>query len=362
MRRRCPVPAERIPPDELARRLAARMQALAPELIPRGRRQGAEWVAGDLAGSAGGSLSIRLTGAKAGVWRDFSTDAGGDALALVAAVRFNGAIGPAMQWARAWLGISDEALPPSAEQRQADITRRQAAANDDAERRRRHAVALFLEAQERIAGTPAEAYLRGRAIELAELGRQPRCLRFHPACWCTEAQAKLPALLAAIHDAEGTHVATHRTWLAHRQGEWGKAAVPNPKKTIGSYAGGSIRLWRGSSGRSLRDAPAGEACAVAEGIETALSVAIARPDLRVLAAVSLANMARLELPEAIATVILCADNDGCNDQAAALVVAAARRLAGQGRAVRIARAPDGKDFNDTLRAGDQVARASGSPA
>jgi hypothetical protein len=348
---------------EIAALLAQRMPALAAELIPTGRREGAEWVAGDLRGAPGGSLSIRLAGAKAGVWRDFATDEGGDALSLVAAVHCAGDIGQAMRWARSWLGLSADRPPPSQADRRAALAQRQAHAEQDAEQRRRAAVALFLGAQERIGGTPAAAYLAARAIDLAELGRQPRCLRFHPACWCAEAEQKLPALLAAINDASGEHVATHRTWLARgADGAWGKAPVANPKKTLGPYAGGCIRLWRGVSGRPLREARPGETCAIAEGIETALSVALACPELRVLAAVSLANMARLDLPPAIATVILCADNDTGNDQAAGLVQRAAARFAAEGRAVRIARAPAGKDFNDTLRAGDRIGAAGGGAA
>lgn len=336
---------------ELARMLGARMASLAPELLPTGRREGAEWVAGDLAGTPGRSLSCRLTGPRAGVWKDFASGEGGDALALVAAVHYRGDMGQAMRWARAWLGLGNDApRTTQAERREADEHRTAEAARE-AEARRRAAVALFLDARERIAGTPAGDYLRGRGIDLAELGRQPRCLRFHPAAWCAEAGAKLPALLAAINDADGQHVATHRTWLTRAaSGTWCKAPLRDPKKSLGSYAGGCIRLWRGATGRNLRDAQPGEAVAIAEGIETALSVAVACPELRVLAAVSLANMARVQLPAAIGTVILCADNDGDNAAAAELVTRAAERFAREGRAVRIARAPVGKDFNDTLRA------------
>lgn len=330
--------------------LAARMPQLAAELVPGGRREGAEWVAGDLTGAPGRALSIRITGHKAGVWRQFNSDQGGDALALVAAARCDGSIGQAMKWSRAWLGLSPELPRITAAERQAADALRAADDAREVEARRRAAVALFLEAAERLPGTPAADYLAARGIELAELGRQPRCLRFHPACWCGEAGTKLPALLAAINDAAGEHVATHRTWLAREDaGQWGKAPVPNPKKTIGTYAGGAIRLWRGAGGRALRDARAGETVAIAEGIETALSVALACPELRVLAAVSLANMARLELPPAITGIVLCADNDTGNDQATALLTRAADRFAAEGRQVRIARAPRGKDFNDTLR-------------
>lgn len=336
---------------ELARMLGGHMATLAPELLPGGRREGAEWVAGDLTGGPGRSLSVRLTGGKAGVWADFASGEAGDALALVAAVHFRGDIGLAMRWARAWLGLSQDAPRTTPAERRAADERREAEAAREAEGRRRAAVALFLEARERIAGTPAGDYLAGRGIDLAALGRQPRCLRFHPAAWCAEAGAKLPALLAAINDGDGQHVATHRTWLARdASGTWCKAPLRDPKKSLGSYAGGCIRLWRGSTGRNLRDAQPGEAVAIAEGIETALSVAVACPELRVLAAVSLANMGRLILPAPIATVTLCADDDGDNLAAAELVTRAAERFAREGRAVRIARPPQGDgDFNDTLR-------------
>jgi hypothetical protein len=335
---------------ELARMLGARMATLAPELLPGGRREGAEWVAGDLTGGPGRSLSVRITGAKAGVWQDFATGEGGDALALVAAVHYRGDMGQAMRWARAWLGLGHDMPRTTPAERRAADERREAEAAREAEGRRRAAVALFLEARERIAGTPAGEYLAARGIDLAGLGRQPRCLRFHPAAWCAEAGQKLPALLAAINSDSGEHVATHRTWLARGpSGSWGKAPLRDAKKSLGSYAGGCIRLWRGSTGRSLRDAQPGEAVAIAEGIETALSVAVACPELRVLAAVSLANMARLILPAAIGTVILCADDDGENLAAAELVTRAAERFAREGRGVRIARPPQGhKDMNDVL--------------
>jgi phage/plasmid primase-like uncharacterized protein len=202
---------------------------------------------------------------------------------------------------------------------------------------------------------PVDLYLAGRGIALAELGRAPRALRWHPEVWNQEKRGPLPAMLAAITDGAGVHVATHRTYLARdADGGWQKAALADAKKTLGSYAGGFIPLWRGASMKPLRDAPEGEAVAIAEGIETALSVALACPELRVLAAVALANMARVTLPPAVAEVILCADNDADNAKAGALLERAADRFLAEGRAVRIARPPVGKDFNDTLRSERQA--------
>lgn len=349
---------------DLSAMLAARMALLAQQVLPGGKRIGSEWVCGDITGKPGRSLSVRLTGPKAGIWSDFGGGGGGDALALVAAVHFRGDVRQAMDWSRKWLGLPANGSGPIAAPIPPPVAPAAPGAAADEAQRRRKAVAPFLAGQERLNGTPAAAYLAARAIDLADLGRQPRCLRFHPACWCAEANRELPALLAAIHDATGQHVATHRTWLAQSPtGRWVKAPVANPKKTLGSYMGGAVRLWRGASGRPLEDVQDGEAVALAEGLETALSVALACPELRVLAAVSLPNLARVILPPAVRQVILCADNDDPgNTAAAAALDRAARRFAEQGRCVRIARSPIGKDFNDCLRGEDPKAHQQGQPA
>ncbi len=339
---------------DLARALAGRVPALAAELLPAGRREGHEWRVGSLAGEQGRSLAVHLSGARAGVWSDFSSGEAGDALDLVAAVLFSGDTKPAMEWARRWLGLAPGA---PATMRQARQEARQPAGpppiDAEAEERRGAARRLFLAARAELRGTPAAHYLAGRGIDLAELGRQPGSLRFHPALHNAESGRAWPALVAAISDAAGEHAATHRTWLAEGEGgRWIKAPLRDAKMTLGSYAGGCIRLWRGASGKPLGQAAPGEAVAIAEGIETALSVAVAVPERRVLCAVSLANMGRVILPATIREVILCADNDGDNPAAARALQRAVEHFAAEGRAVRIARPPAGmKDFNDVLQAG-----------
>lgn len=339
----------RIGAADVAAALAGQMERLAPELLPTGRRDGPHWRCGGVDGSPGQSLAIHLRGDKAGVWHDFATGEAGDALDLVAATRFRGDLKGALEWAREWLGIGDgRPLPPPVRR-----APERAAATEAAEQaeRRRKALALFLSGKEGIGSTPVADYLTGRGIILAELGRVPRALRWHPEVWCREAGGSLPAMLAAITDCAGQHVATHRTWLARDDaGAWRKAPLRDPKMTLGSYAGGFIPLWRGVSGKPLRDAPPGEAVAIAEGIETALSVALACPEFRVLASVALPNMARLVLPATVARVVLCRDNDDHNPKAGELLMRAAERFAAEGREVRIACPPVGKDFNDTLRA------------
>jgi len=334
----------------LAGLLAQRVPELAAELLPHGRRDGPEWRCGSLGGERGQSLAVRLTGGRAGVWSDFASGERGDALDLVAAVLFGGDRRAAMGWARRWLGLGDDATSAEPVRRapavSADVVDAEAVA------KRRNALALFAEAREPITGTPAAAYLAARGLNLAELGRVPRALRFHPACWCGEAGGKLPAMLGAITGPDGAHLATHRTWIAlDADGVWRKAKLRDAKRTLGGYAGGTIRLWRGASAKPLAQAEPGAAVALAEGIETALSVALACPELRVLCAVSLGNLARVTLPATVATVILAADNDGDNPAAAKALARAVEHFTGEGREVRIARPPEGvKDFNDVLTA------------
>ena len=333
---------------DVARMLAQRAPALALELLPAGRRDGAEWRVGSLAGERGASLGVHLHGNRAGVWCDFASGERGDALDLVAAVLYAGDKGQALRWARVWLGLADERAPNA--RRRAAPAAPPAKPDPEAAARSRAAQRLFLSAEPALAGTPAAAYLLARGIDLAELGRQPRSLRFHPGLTNRESGRNWPALVAAVTNQAGAMIAVHRTWL-HQvdDGHWTKAPLAAPKMALGGFAGGCIRLWRGGSGKPLAHAPIGETVVIGEGIETCLSVAIYCPELRVLCAISLSNMAGIVLPAAVQNVILAADNDGDNAVARRALQAAINHFAAAGRVVRVARSPLGKDFNDALR-------------
>lgn len=94
---------------ELSARLAESAAAVAEYLLPKGKRVAGEWKAGSVSGEEGQSLSVRVAGAKRGVWRDFAADLGGDMLDLWAACRAC-SIGQAMVEAKGYLGIRD-AMP-----------------------------------------------------------------------------------------------------------------------------------------------------------------------------------------------------------------------------------------------------------
>lgn len=327
-----------------------------------------------------GSFCVRLSGPKAGRWNDYATGDFGDLLDLIA-LSCGLSNADAIREARAFLGLDTETpeLRRSREKSAAEAkARREAAARRDADlsaRKRRRAAALWLSAEERIAGTPVEHYLAARAIDLRALGAAPRALRFHPDCTYAhreddpetgevfEVQTRLPAMLSAICDGAGEIVGCHRTYLQIQPGgQWGKARIASPrdpaailpaKKVLGDFAGGAIRLGngigpKGGKAAPLAACPPGTRVYLAEGIETALSARILRPDARVLAAVSLSNMGAVDLPANVAEVVLITDGD-THPQAVAALERAVQAHAARGRAVRLWRSErPGEDLNDAL--------------
>lgn len=103
---------ELITASEISERLARQAEAVAAKLLPNGRRDGKEFVAGSTAGGEGKSLKVVVAGEKAGVWKDFATDESGDLLDLWAAAR-GISIADALREARDYLGVVTPAFTGS---------------------------------------------------------------------------------------------------------------------------------------------------------------------------------------------------------------------------------------------------------
>lgn len=344
-----------MPVSEIAKLLAARIDELARVLFPRGVKEGHEYRVGGLDGSTGRSMAIHLAGGKQGVWSDFASGESGDALDLVAHAACNSDMGEAIKWAKAFLGLDGgdpDALrrTRAAQAQQAD---KQEQASDADEKRRRDCQAIWL-ASRPIIGTAAWDYLAGRGLDLSLLGRVPGALRFHPELWNGESRRAWPALVALIQGADGKPAAIHRTWLqVQPDGAVTKAPLTEPKMTLGRYRGGFIALHRGASGKPIRQAPEGETVAISEGIEDGLTAALAKPELRVLAAVSLGNMQALRLPEGM-NVLIVGQNDPAGSKAAQTLDKVVANFRAQDRRVWVAKPTAGvKDVNDLARAGGQ---------
>lgn len=212
--------------------------------------------------------------------------------------------------------------PPNPEK----IARREAEARAEAEKRARQARRCWQEARP-IMGTIAEIYLGHRGIT-CDL---PETLRFHPSCWHASAK-RFPALVALIEGADG--FAVHRTFVC--EDGTGKADVAPVRAMLGSAKGGAVRLADGPG-----------PLVVAEGIETALSLAsgLLRGPATIWAALSTSGMRALRLPSKPAKLIVATDGDAPGRDAGHDLAARACAL---GWKVSLLPAPEGRDWNDLL--------------
>jgi hypothetical protein len=350
---------------EIEARLRERAEDLVTKLLPAARREGAYYKIGSVEGEDGASLVIHLAGAKRGRWQDFAGTDHGDMLDLIQASRHLAGKAEAVAWAKSWLGIADSwrrDKEPSADDRRkaAEATRKRTAERirrEAAERagKIRGAKGLYLNRETvPIAGTPAEAYLRRRLLEPAEVREHegatwPGVLRFHPAAWHGGEKRKLPAMLAAAYLPDGSQVATHRTFLqcCPRRG-WVKLDSDQARLVLGPIGGAFIPICKGASGKSMRHMPDGEAVYVSEGIEDALVVRMKKPDARIICATSLPNLAAIVLPPAARRLVIVCDRDENEKAQLALERAIACHQA-RGLHVQICIPPPGiKDYNDWL--------------
>ena len=294
--------------------LAGRAEEVCRRYLPRGRRSGRYWVAGDIRGARGRSLFVRLAPpGTPGKWTDASTGEHGDLLDLVRAASGAGSLRAALAEARAFLS-----LPPMP-----------APADPDSYDRNEAARRLWQRCRA-IDGTHAEAYLRARAIDRC---RFP-ALRFHPTLLHRDEAGvrRLPALVAAVTADDSTIAGVHRTWLDPSIPA--KANVCRPRKALGRVHALAVRFGD----------PAPATLLVGEGIETVLSLVTAIPGTVAAAALSAGSLGAFAPPPGTARLVIARDNDPEGERAAERL---ARRCVRTGVAA-LTVAPEGGDFNDDL--------------
>lgn len=216
-----------------------------------------------------------------------------------------------------------EYVPPDA----AALAQRDAEQKAEAVKRAAQAKQVWTEALP-ISGTLAETYLRGRGIT-SDL---PKALRFHGSCFHGPTAKRYPAMVAAVKG--GSFPAVHRTYL--RADGSGKADIDPAKLMLGAVAGGAVRLTEGAG-----------PLVVAEGIETALSLAsgLLRGPATVWAALSTSGIRGLRLPDHPGRLTIAPDGDRAGREAANALAGRAHALGWQ---VSVLPAPDGRDWNDIL--------------
>jgi len=196
----------------------------------------------------------------------------------------------------------------------------------NAEKRACQAQATW-EAARPLRGTLGEAYLRSRGIT----GPVPPTLRYVDDCWHLSGY-RYPAMVGLVTGSGSAEI--HRTYL--RDTPIGKADISPSKTMLGQIAGGAVRLVQGS-----------DYLVIAEGIETALSLASGLLDGKpsVWAGLSANGLKAVRLPCQPGRLVVAADGDIAGRVAAQVL---AERAAVSGWEVDILAAPDECDWNDVL--------------
>ena len=179
-----------------------------------------------------------------------------------------------------------------------------------------------------IVGTVAAAYLDARGVGHVA---GALALRFHPGIPHPSVPGRFPALIAGVQDVAGDFMGVQRCYLDGAR----KAALDLVRASLGSLAGGAVRLTETAGGGLL----------VGEGIETTAAAALVLEWYGgAWAALGAPGLKAVVLPADVHDVVIAADRDAGGLRAAA---ALARRLEGEGRTVEIWR-PERGDFNDVL--------------
>lgn len=273
--------------SDLATRLARNAEAVCRHYLPAGRREGRYWTVGDVLGSPGRSLHVRLVNTDrglAGKWVDEATGEHGDLLDLIAANQSLTSLRATLDEARRFLSL------PQPEQR--PELRTPAPTGSPEAARRLWAISKSL------AGTLADRYLTDRGITVA----RQNSLRFHPGCWYRPGphdlpgtRARWPALIAAVTSNSGTITGIHRTWL---DPAGGKAPIATPRRAMGHLLGQAVRFGE-----------ADDVIAVGEGVETMLSLRTLMPSLPTAACLSASNLAAFKWNDRIRRLYIAREAD-----------------------------------------------------
>lgn len=284
---------------------------------------------GDVAGTPGRSLYVRLFETERGAignWVDAATGEHGDLIDLIRLNQRHGRLAETIDEAERFLS-----LPPSADDEQRNRSPGPPArAGSPAAARR-----LFA-ASKPIIGTLAATYLHSRGIRhLADLP----ALRFHTRCYYRPNDDDVPgtpgafaALIASVTDDDDLQTGTHRTWLDPSGNK--KAAVASPRRAMGNILGNAIRFGHTQ-----------DVMAAGEGIETMLSLREVLPTFPLAAATSSSHLAAILFPTSLRRLYVARDRDAAGDAAFSILTERAQAAGIE----LLPLMPALGDFNDDLR-------------
>ncbi len=313
---------------------------LAREMFPRAARNGSEVRAGDITGSPGSSFSLKIQGPKVGLWRDFSTNEGGDVFALVME-RFGFTFPEALRWLGERAGFScdaPEAVDRIRREAKRESERAAVAAEAKAKSMLDYARSVWDASKRVTAGDPVDLYLKSRSIVIPLDHPCFDSIRFSESHSIDRKRGPAMISIRTCFEDPDLFCGIHRTALVKSLDAKGK--MRNVKKMAGIVEGSSPVV------RLCDDADITTGLFVAEGIETSLSLISAGVN-PVVATLSSGGMSRLPAPRGIGSLTIVADRDPAGLSAAKMLMA---QWSSASREVRFfAPFNEGEDYNDVLK-------------
>jgi len=298
-----------------------------------------------------GALSITLHGEKAGRWMRWSSDEGGkDLISLYANVY-------GLSWKQALkelgkdFGFSsrDKGVNRAPPIEKVLPTQNSVLKEEKSKQERIQKALNIYKSAIPITGTLAEKYLRDfRGI----VGELPSDFRFIKATFHLDTQKLVPALIAPIRSKDGAITGITRIFLNQDGSKitdtyinaMGKIEKVTDKASLGVSKERAVVVQQGDLNTTLW---------VAEGIETALSVAPAVPNQTVLVSLSVNQFKNVPVGIEVQKIVILADRDEKGSNAPESVIKAIDYHLSQGKRVFIAIPPDMGlkkcDFNDLIQ-------------
>lgn len=312
-----------------------------------------------------GSFSLKLTGPQMGAWSNWETGQKGMGLISLYKELHGISFKDALKTLAKIAGLEEQSASIRPSGAAARATAKAAKAQEALEKERQlkiqKAQTLYNRAIpiERTGGTRYFRMHRGIPGEL------PEDFRYLIKDRHFQTKKLTPAIIAPYRDKDNQIVGVVKIYLDNDDGKKycetftdaaGRNVPATSKVNVGISSNGAVVVQEGATDRVVW---------IAEGVETALSVAKAKPNQTVLASLSVAQIANVPLMPETRMVVICADNDPAESKTKGTVVKAVESFLSKGVRVFIALPPPipkgmGKyDFNDVLKEGgvDAVDRA-----
>ncbi|MFP3012705.1 MAG: AAA family ATPase [Rickettsia sp.] len=304
-----------------------------------------------------GKIAMKINGSKAGRWYDFSKGEGGDLFTLVQREK-NCDFVEAKKYLQNMVGVSNNSkLLEDKIKEQFD----QKVKNQDQQAKYaeiskiKRAISLYEKSDSIIYMTPnniAKKYLlEHRGIKKILTGYQLNNDLRTNMMWDSNSKQYYPALIAFARNKDGNITGGQSIYLNKDTNN--KADIEVNKRSFGRIRGAFVEINKNNEQQNVQSSKDGNNSAsnvtiIAEGVETALSIAEAGIKGKILCSLGVSNIRNYE-PIKGERIIIAADNDGQEAVSVHTVMKAQEELISKGAVVSIIRPPEKGDFNDMLK-------------